>query len=478
MKRPFHSIRWRLLLWHSLVSLGLVVAVWLLANRLSTRDRMERIDRDLHDHEKSFYRGVFAPKNSSNDKDGPPSLDDIRDRLRSLGNPAIDPPEFRDLFKSDPAGTYIVVWDSDGSSLFTSPNAPAGLTRPTKVRPERSERSVCDRGTLHELHSAHPSGIITVIGRDISTELGALYRFRILLAVGGASILLAAIAGGWWLAGRALKPIHTISQTASRIAAGKLEERIAIPDRDNELDQLAHVLNDTFDRLASGIERQKRFTADASHELRTPLTIILTETQRALRSERDPAQYRQFLENCQTAAQRMRGIVDSLLVLDRHDVGAESRAHRPCDLAEIARGVTDRLAPLAQERGSNLHRQLSPALVGGDPEWLETAVQNLLSNALSHPPAGTSVSVRCGHRGGESYVEVHDEGPGIPQEHLPRLFDRFYRVDRARTQTQGHTGLGLAIVQTIATAHHGRLEVTSNAGQGTTFCLTFPHLPS
>lgn len=470
MKHPFRSIRWRLLLWHSLVSFGLVVAVGLLANRLSTRDRMDRIDRDLRNHERSFFRSVFTSADEDKD-DGPPTLEEIKERLRSFGSPANDPPEFRDLFKSDPAGTYIAVWDSDGSPLFISPNAPEGLTRPPFPR---NEKRVLDRGTFHEHHRGHPSGTVTVVGRDISSELGALYRFRAFLALGGASILLAAIAGGWWLAGRALKPLGAISHTATRIAAGNLEERIAIPDRDNELDQLAHVLNDTFDRLASAIERQKRFTADASHELRTPLTIILTETQRALKTERDPAQYRQFLGNCQTAAQRMRGIVDSLLVLDRHDFGSEHRPSKPCDLAAITRCVADRLRPLAEERGSALTLDLSPAPVTGDPDSLETVVQNLISNALSHPPAGSPVTVRCHPSDNDALLEVHDAGPGIPAEHLPHLFDRFYRADRARTQTQGHTGLGLAIARAICLAHDGHLEATSSPGQGTTFKLRLP----
>jgi len=471
MTHPFQSIRWRLLLWHSLISLGLVIAIGMLANRLSSRDRMERIDRDLRNHERAFFFGVFMPAPGEKDE-GPPTLDEIRERLRSLGDPAEDPPVFRDLFKSDPAGTYIVVWDSDGSPLFTSPNAPDGLTKPEV--PEGDRTTVADRGSHRERHRRHPSGMVTVIGRDISAELGALYRFRVLLGLGGAAILLAALAGGWWLAGRALRPIGTISRTASRIADGKLEERIAISGRDSELDQLAHVLNDTFEQLASAIEQQQRFTADASHELRTPLTILLTETQRALKGEREPEQYRQFLRHCQTAAQRMRGIVDSLLLLARHDIAGTEPAGTRCDLAQLSAQLAERMAPIAEDRNTSIRRDLQPAPVNGRPDYLETLLQNLLANALAHPPEGTPVTLRSFARGPEAVVEVHDEGPGIPEEHLPRLFDRFYRADPARSQGAGHSGLGLAIARSIARALGGRLEVESSPGTGTTFRVALP----
>lgn len=470
MTRPFQSIRWRLMLWHSLTSLALVVALGLLANRLSTEDRMERIDRDLRFHERSFFHHVFL---ADEDKDGnPPTLDEIRALLRQLGDPAHAPPGFRDLFRSEPGSTYIVVWDTDGSSLFVSPNAPDGLVRPADA-PEDGIALV-DRGSYHERVRGHPSGTVTVVGRDIGAELGALARFRLLLALGGAAILLAAVAGGWWLAGRALKPIDLISETATRIAGGHLDERIALSGRDSELDRLAHVLNDTFEQLASAIERQKRFTADASHELRTPLTIILTETQRALKSQREPAQYQQFLSHCQTAAQRMRGIVDSLLLLARHDLAGSETAGLRGDLAVLADQAATRMEPIAAERQTTIHRELQAAPVHGRPDYLETVLENLLSNALSHPPAGTPVTLRSFVRDGRSVLEVHDDGPGIPAEHLPRLFDRFYRADPVRGQAQGHSGLGLAIAHSVTQALGGSLEVVSTPGRGTTFRLVLP----
>ena len=246
-------------------------------------------------------------------------------------------------------------------------------------------------GHRREQHRISPSGMSSIIGRDIAAEQAALRNIGLLLALGGAAVWLAGLGGGWWLAGRALKPIDTIGRTASRIAAGNLDERIEIARTDNELDQLGGVLNDTFDRLAAAIERQKRFTADASHELRTPVTIILSETQRALKREREPEQYREILANCRTAAERMRALVESLLVLARQDLPSSGTEPVACDLAEIAGGVADLLQPLADEHSIAIHRELSPAPLDGDPHSLAMVVQNLLSNAIVHPPSGSKV---------------------------------------------------------------------------------------
>ena len=287
MKHVFQSVRWRLLLWYSLILLGLITGLCLLAYRLASNDRTAQIDRGIRYFHGTFFRSLFASRPLP-DKDSPPSLDEIRERLRNPGE--------------------------------VSSNAPEGLRPP--ALPKENETRYLTRQNFREHHRTHPSGMSSIVGREISTEQGDLLRFSLLLALGGGAVWLAGLGGGWWLAGRALQPIDTIGRTASRIAAGNLDERIRIANTDNELDRLGRVLNDTFDRLSAAIERQKRFTADASHELRTPVTIILSETQRALKREREPDQYREILGNCRTAAERMRALVESLLVLARQDLPA------------------------------------------------------------------------------------------------------------------------------------------------------------
>ncbi len=471
MKRVFQSVRWRLLIWYSLISLLLVTGLCLLAYRLAANDRSAQIDRGIASFQGTFYRSLFASRPLP-DKNRPPTLDEIRERLRNPGKVSSFPPELHALFEGGKGGSYFACWDTDGTPLFISANAPADLSPPRGLKD--GEPKPLTRGSLREHHRLHPSGMSTIVGRDIGAEQKDLLRFGLLLALGGGTVWLAGLGGGWWLAGRALKPIDTIGRTASRIAAGNLDERIEIADTDNELDRLGHVLNDTFDRLSDAIERQKRFTADASHELRTPVTIILSETQRALKREREPEQYREILGTCRSAAERMRALVESLLVLARQDLPVADSPRGPADLAEIAQGVADLLLPLAEEHGTEITRELSAAPVQGDPHALAMVAQNLLANALTHPPGGGRVTLRTGLDTEGVFLEVADEGPGIPENHLPRLFDRFYRADNSRSQTGGHSGLGLAIAKTIVESHGGSIGVSSATGRGTVFRAVFP----
>ena len=472
MKHPFRSIRWRLLLWQSLISLTLVVAVALLADRLVSREKMERVDRETRNFERLFFRKILI-KDKAEDENNLPSLNEMRAELRTLAETGEASSEFEGLFQTDPESTYIAFWDTDGSPLFISRNAPPSLEMPKFSSNDSPSRDV-DHDALHEHHRKHPIGLTIVIGRDISAELESLRRFRILLGLGGAALLLVALAGSWWFAGRALRPVESISRTASRIAAGNLDERIATDASETELDQLGNVLNNTFERLGSLIEQQKRFTADASHELRTPLTVILSETQRALKRDREPAEYQAIISHCRTAAKRMQALVDSLLLLARQDLQSPAKNPPTIDLAAAANAVADLLEPIAAERSIKMHRDLAQATVCARPEMLEILLQNLLGNAIAHPPKGTPVTIRTATVGDHALIEIHDEGPGIPAEHLPHLFDRFYRADAARTHGSGHSGLGLAIARSISETLDGKIEVESSAESGTTFRVKLP----
>jgi two-component system, OmpR family, sensor kinase len=474
MNALFHSVRWRLQLWHALILMGVIVALCMLAYRLAAEDRRERIDRELEAFERAFMRSFWEMPSRKNKDDKPLTSEDVRQRFLTLTASEF-PLEMRDLF--DPAAsdrTYLVFWDGKGQVLFRSANAPEALTFPKLPPPDRDKQPRV-RGAFRELVHGGPRGYRNVVGRDISADRAALRRLGLQISASGVLLWLLGLLGGWWLAGRAIQPINAISQTASRIAGGKLSERIDVAGADNELTRLSQVLNETFDRLAAAIDRQREFTADASHELRTPLTIILSETSRGLKRERTPEEYQEILSNCSLAGGRMRSLVESLLLLARQDGGPEIKR----EVVELSHVVADSirlLQPLAGQHRISIEEKLSAARCMADANALSIVAGNLISNAISHQQPGGAVSVSV-FVDRSVVLEVCDRGPGIAEEHLPRLFDRFYRVDPARGPSRGHSGLGLAIVRAIVENHGGKVEVESVVGEGTTFRVSLPALP-
>jgi two-component system OmpR family sensor kinase len=450
-----------------------ITALCLLAYRLAAEDRAERVGRELENFERSFMRRIWE-KATDSKPDAPPSTEEIRAMLAGL-NAASDLPHFmRGLF--DPNATesvYLSYWDHEGNVLFRSANAPATLVRPTREEiDDRAKRT--DHGLTRELIRRGPRGFNGIVGRDISRDVTDLRTMALQISGLGAGLWLFGLLGGWWLSGRTIRPIEKISRTASRITNGNVSERIDIADTENELGRLSQVLNDTFDRLESAIHQQRQFTADASHELRTPLTVILSETSRGLKRDRPAEEYREILSTTRDAAERMRSLVESLLVLARQDGNSSTLTKESCDLTTIVSDAVKLLRPLADERQIRIELQPGEVSVHADARSLSMVVVNLLSNAIHHQDPGGSVTLRLSSEGVRAILEVKDTGKGISPEHLPHLFDRFYRVDPARAATGGHSGLGLAIVKAIVDNHDGTIEVSSEEEEGTTFRVLLP----
>ena len=288
-------------------------------------------------------------------------------------------------------------------------------------------------------------------------------------------MLVLGLAVGWWLSARAIRPIAQISAAAQSISEGNLAERINPTETDSELGQLALVLNRTFDRLQSVLARQAQFTADASHELRTPLAVILFQTQTALKRGRPPEEYREALAAAQRAAQRMARLTESLMLLARLD-GGGGKTFQPVCLDQVVRDVVQLLRPLAEEQTIRVQTELASLLCSGDEEQLHQLVTNLLSNAIRYNRPGGCVTVRLAEAEGFCLLQVTDTGLGIAPEHLPHVFDRFYRADQARSRVNGGTGLGLAIAAAVAHTHGGTIEVTSEVNAGSTFTVRLPRL--
>jgi len=287
-------------------------------------------------------------------------------------------------------------------------------------------------------------------------------------------MFVASLAIGWVIAGRVLAPIERITSVARDIQATDLSRRIELGGPEDELRRLADTFDAMLARLDAAFATQRQFLADASHELRNPLAIIRTNLDVAMADpDADPEDLRQALVVVRRASDRMGHLVDDLLALARGQ--APTVQFEPVDLGAVVADASDDLVLQAEGREIVLDRTIVPGVVvSGEPDALKRAVANLLENAVRYSPPGSRVRLAVGSERGRAWVAVSDEGPGIPPEDQPRVFDRFWRADKARSRAEGGTGLGLAIVRQIANAHGGEVQLQSRVGVGSTFTMWLP----
>jgi heavy metal sensor kinase len=301
--------------------------------------------------------------------------------------------------------------------------------------------------------------------RDLSWMFAWIFPLALVLAV----------AGGWLAIGRALRPVREISRNAERISWQKRHERLPVPLTGDELEHLSRTLNSMLDRLEDAFQRINRFSADVSHELRTPLTIIRGELESIVRQVPCPPQVLDGLGSSLEEVERLTRIVDHLLVLCRLDSGDEATPTELVNFGQLARDTADQMRLLFVEKDLHLALQTAPdVMVSGVPVRLRQVVVNLLDNAIKYSNPGGDIVLRVAAEGDLAVLEVADNGCGISADHLPHLFERFYRADRARSRTSGGVGLGLSIVKAIAASHDGQVKVDSVEGSGTRFRFEIP----
>jgi heavy metal sensor kinase len=415
------------------------------------------------------------PPPSQAPDDGPPGQDPQPSIEFHLPSQAVG--VFDANAPNNPENFYFIIKSRDGREIARSANVPNRVSEEFSAwhgiqAPTASSAEGMVNGNMLVLFEVLPSGEAILLGCSFAQELKGLHRIALKLAGFGGIILLIGLAGGWWLVGRAIRPIADISAAAVKISAGDLSQRINVAEAESELGQLAAVLNSTFARLETAFAQQQQFTADAAHELRTPVSVMLTQTQTALNRERSAAEYRETLEACQRAAQRMRRLTESLLELARLDAGQEQMKRLKFDLSQTARNCVELIRPMADERSIKIHCELSPLECVGDSERIAQVITNLLTNAIQYNQAGGGVRLMAQSQNGMAMLAVSNTGRGIPAEDLPHLFERFYRADQSRTS--GNTGLGLAISRAIVEAHGGTIEVASRPDAGTTFTIRLP----
>jgi heavy metal sensor kinase len=301
----------------------------------------------------------------------------------------------------------------------------------------------------------------------------AVHRVLVLILLGGAASLALVALGGWWIARKALKPVERMTTRADDIGIDHLHERIAVPTVNDEVGHLARTLNAMLDRLQEGVEARQRLVADASHELRAPLAAMRSELEVSLRQDPLNVEARTVLESARDEVLRLSRLVDDLLTLARVSEGRLELLVGPQDLSAIADDATRVHRAAADAARVELVAEGEPVTVPGDKDRLNHVVGNLVDNAIKFSPPGAKVQIRVSGGTGTARIEVSDEGPGVPPDQRRRIFERFARLDPARSR-RGGAGLGLAICAEIVRAHGGRIWVEERKPHGSTFVVELP----
>jgi len=451
----FNSIKWRLQLWYGLILVLVLAGFGIIALQLQYERQMSLLNAEL---EFRFQKVVSAlhphpPPPDQRSDEFPPQ--DLRSREFHL------PPEAQALFDSDdPHHFYFIIWDDNEDKKIAQSTNALIFSRPNHLYQFGFTRRL-------------PSGEMVSIECCNVPELHELKVAAWKLAGAGVVILIFGLAVGGWLVSHAIRPINSISDAAVKISAGDLSQRINVAETESELGKLAAVLNSTFARLEAAFAQQKQFASDAAHELRTPVSVILTQTQTALNREREAKDYKETIEACQRAAQRMKRLISALLELARFDAGQEHVKRKQLDLTQTVHDCVEMIRPIAEEHGLKLISEFSPVEITGDSERLTQVVTNLLMNAIQYNKPRGEIRVKLESKNGLAILTVADTGQGISHLDLPHVFKRFYRGDKSRTGAS-NTGLGLAICKATVEAHGGTIEVASQEEVGTTFTIRLP----
>jgi two-component system heavy metal sensor histidine kinase CusS len=387
---------------------------------------------------------------------------------------------------------YIRLLDPQGRALLTTPGMDeqldlAELGRRTRNHPGHSVSMAGFHGNPFRIASAPawegasqvPHDTIQ-IAIDDSQEEALLRRYRlwfwaILL---GTSVLFPLV--GYRTARHGIRPVEEIAETARRITSTNLRERIRAEGYPSELALLAGTFNEMLDRLEESFERISRFSGDIAHDLRTPVNNIRGEAEVALSRARTADEYRDVLESSLEEAVRLSDLIGDLLFLARAEGPLEHLNLQKIDVGELLNSVREYYEATASDGGIALVAagDRGPIIAALDRSLLLRAVSNLVSNAIAYTPHGGSVTLAASETAAEIRIQVSDTGGGIAADALPRVFDRFFRVDPSRSRSSGGTGLGLAIVQSIMTLHGGSAEITSQLGRGTCVTLRMRRLPA
>ena len=443
------SIRLRLTLWYTVVLLLILSAV-LVGVYVMTRNRMESAARSRVADGYATVEAVL--KNSGGD---------IYD-VYHLGH------DMTFLLKRDGKTAYQTqAWYTTFRSevLNNLRFNPYGSWRSPEGRLYKLKRSLIPEYRLE-----------LTFAQDVTDVEKSLNNLAVILLMVLPFAFTCAVLGGYFLAGQALAPVKAITRKAREITAESLSERLPVSNPKDEFGHLAMVFNETLARLENSFERLRRFTADASHELRTPLTSIRSVGEVALRDQRNGPSYREAIGSMLEETERITSLVDNLLILAREDRGKVQLTPRTLDITSLVGEVVDELRILAEEKGQTLSMDGQPPVMAVvDSTTIRQAVTNVLHNAIRYTQEGGHIEVWVATTDNEqAAIDIIDNGPGIPKAERTKVFERFYRIDKARSRAEGGAGLGLSIAQWSVEANHGRIEFRDKESPGSCCRITLP----
>ena len=378
---------------------------------------------------------------------------------------------------------YVQIIDSSGQAIGSSRNLSAAVvTIPPAVLSQARERNA-GFATIDGLRvavvpvSTDPEIGFAAVAEPLNVLEEGLGQLRRDFFAGVPLVLLLASLGGYFLARKSLAPIASMNTQTQRISAESLSSRLDVTSPRDELGRFATTINDLLARLENSFKEQQRFIADASHELRTPLAVLRGETEVALGKTRTLEEYQESLTLIQEEAERLSRIVEDLFILARQPIQVPTALIKESvSLTKVVADCARAAQVLADRKGVRLKLESdSPAIaLNADEELLKRMILNLLDNAVKYTPEGGEISLALARENGHAEIVVRDTGIGILETDQQRVFDRFYRVDKARSRALGGAGLGLSIVRCIVEAHRGQIRIQSTPHHGSTFTVSLP----
>lgn len=466
---PLRSIRVRLTFWYAMTLAVILAVSALFSYHYFSHNLSVQVDQEIRDVART--------------------IDSDRNKLLQGPDPLHSCEELQNLVHNHNWGAFLVLRDASLQELCTSDNLldrvlPFGPVARQQVRWLHEHLETIDQangGKLRLLsyplvNNGHLAGVIQ-IGRELGPFFQTIEELRLIYLVVGPFAIFWLCLGCWLLAERLIAPILEVTEAAQGITADHLSRRLPLGNHQDELTQMVVCLNQMLDRLERSFRRIRQFSGDASHELRTPLTILRGETEVTLRWAKTPEEFRDMLRSNMEEIDRMERIIESLLTLAKSEVGELTLEMKEFSLSDMVQELylQSRLLGEAKQIDVRLVLDVDGEIrIRGDELRLRQMFLNLLSNAVKYTPEEGHLEIALAMDDNFARVDISDSGIGIPAEHLPHIFDRFYRVDKARNRMDGGTGLGLAIVKWIAEAHGGGITVSSTVGKGSSFSVRLP----